>query len=476
MNIYCRKTLFLLPIILLGTIACQAQSWFNLRNGSDALNANSIIYSICVDDSNNVYAAGSFMDTPSAVYGKTYVAKWNANSLHWDILGTGSNALNANGPINTICADKHGYIYAAGVFTDAPYSYMGKRYVAKWDGVHWSKLGNGADALNALGPINSICVDDSGFVYEAGNFFNSSGHYYVARWNGLKWAEVGSLRANSNINTICIDDSYNIYAAGNFTDSAGHAYVAKYDHAAHYWSELGYGFDTGSSEVIIESIFSDTPNHVYAGVNFGLSSSSAFVGNVFRWNGASWNRLASLNANSWVNTICKGDSGYIYAAGAFKNTSNKNYVAKYDPNAASWSELGASGNPFDVHITKTYSATILSLCVDRNHHVFAAGDFTDSISAENNYWFVAEYGSPPASLDVNLAYGNGLKIYPNPANDALHIEQTTPKANYCLYSVTGIMCAKGILGCGPNTIDISGLPPGLYILSINSVKQKVLKL
>ena len=297
---------------------------------------------MCTDTADNIYVAGEFTETGRML--KSYVAKWDKVVHEWYELGVGSNSLNTYGPIFTITADKFGNVYAAGDFTYDSFIVSSVPYfVARWNGTNWSPLGLGANALNANGDIHAICVDDSGHLYAAGNFRNSSSNYYVAKWNGSSWSDLGGLNANLFINSICVDDSFNVYAAGNFTDGSGHTYVAEYKPGTGIWYELGSGFDSGSFELVIPSIFTDTPNHVYVALN----STHCNCSNVFKWNGIEWHQLAALNGNNTTQTICGGDSGIVYAAGRFTDNSGHTYIAKYDAQSDLWSELGTGTNALD---------------------------------------------------------------------------------------------------------------------------------
>ena len=198
-----KKLFFLFLLFSLTFPASFAQSWFELGTGTQALNANEPIITICADTNNNIYAAGDFTDTLTTVLFRKYVAKWNSATHTWSELGIGSHSLNANERITTICTDKLGNVYAAGGFTDSVWFMTGYFYVAKWDGISWSEMGTDSSALKADGPISSICSDDSGHIYAAGNFRNSFGFYYVAKWDGTKWRELGSLQANLLILLIC---------------------------------------------------------------------------------------------------------------------------------------------------------------------------------------------------------------------------------------------------------------------------------
>lgn len=90
---------------------------------------------------------------------------------------------------------------------------------------------------------------------------------------------------------------------------------------------------------------------------------------------------------------------------------------------------------------------------------------------------------PPSTVGENRAIGrSGLNIYPNPAEDVLHIELPdeldTGPATVSIYSVEGRLILKATHMAG-KTIDVSALSPGLYFVDRNgahfSKQVKVIK-
>lgn len=375
--------------------------------------------------------------------------------------------------------DNSGNVYVAGNFTDSTHFMMavGNFYVAKWDGTTWSMLGTGANSLNANGPISSICMDKNGNIYVAGNFRNASWNYYVAKWDGTSWSDLGNLNANLFINSICVDDSLNVYCGGNFTDAAGHAYVAKWDNATSSWTELGTGFDSGSLEVVVTSICVDSLQQVYVAIDcdHGVTYS-----NVYKWDSSSWNELGHLNSTNGAGSICLGDSGYIYATTG-PNASGYDYVAKYSPQTNMWGELG---NLKPHGPSSYYNPGIATLCIDKYNNVYAAGGFTDSISPTDNYCYVAEYGPPSLGTISTRDKGNNIKVYPNPISGEINIIYSlaigTGIATYYLYDVTGKICKEGKIdesaGVNIKKIDTADLPGGFYFLNFNGTTFKITKI
>jgi len=148
----------------------------------------------------------------------------------------------------------------------------------------------------------------------------------------------------------------------------------------------------------------------------------------------------------------------------------------------------------------------------------ASGTLSDRINITqgtaydgNNYWmylgdycFIDAYGNITPHIttsDLNLIDTNPVKhyyiqgvtitalpnetkpvtfqVYPNPASDHLYVNLSDGKYNLTIYNALGnVVLAKQVNG-GLNTIDLSKLPAGLYIVDVTSnnyhATQKVLK-
>ena len=94
-------------------------SWSEIGTGSNALKANSAINIVFVDTFGNVYAGGTFTDSTTDSSGNIYIAKWNGTT--WSELGTG--IVPQYGylvyEIYSILVDTSGNVYAAGFFFDS---------------------------------------------------------------------------------------------------------------------------------------------------------------------------------------------------------------------------------------------------------------------------------------------------------------------------------------------------------------------
>jgi len=435
------KQLFLSLFLVFGSITVKAQ-WIEL--GINSMNANNLINTVCVDPQGNVYAAGTFMDSNR----NYYVSKWDGTT--WSELGADSNALNANAMINSICSDYLGNIYAAGYFIDS----TGKEYVAKWNGKSWIELGGtGANALNNDGTIYSICTDVFGNVYTTTSSVITvpySGN--IAKWDGNSWTQLGTgasgLNANEVIYSICTDDSGNVYAAGEFTNKTNDTYVAKWNGSS--WTELGTTniLHSGSS---ILSICIDKNRNVYAAGNFFDSTSKCFVA---KWNGTIWSELGAgstaLYANSSILSICTDSSGNVYAAGAFTDSNGSTEVEKWD--GASWSEVGganALNTPWQIR----------SICIDNQGGIYAAGEFfTDSPFT----YYVAKYQQNSVTGVAPIA-NSAVSVYPNPTNGSITI--ASPQSGQAVvYNSLGEVITTQNLQVGNSTVSLDKVSTGIYTI------------
>lgn len=143
----------------------------------------------------------------------------------------------------------------------------------------------------------------------------------------------------------------------------------------------------------------DASQNSYAAGEFKNSSNRNFVA---KWNGISWNELgtgaSALNANGAVLTLTsKGDT--IYSAGAFTNQGFKNYVAKW--NGSTWAELGSGPNALNAN------GFIYSIVIDQSGNVYAAGAFSNASGkayvAKWNGTSWSELGTGPNALNANDA-------------------------------------------------------------------------
>jgi len=109
-----------------------------------------------------------------------------------------------------------------------------------------------------------------------------------------------------------------------------------------------------------------------------------------------------------------------------------------------WSSTGASKN------TSTHELHVAGLSKDRH---FVIGNFVNTTLIE------------PVSAD------NKISVYPNPvANGLLHFESVNnQKTTLNLFNTAGILLMTACTEAWPFTMDVSGLPAGLYFVNCSAV-------
>jgi hypothetical protein len=326
------------------------------------------IKSLITDHKNNLYAGGGINGGGTSFY----VAKWN--DTIWQPLGQGVNALNANGGINTMVRDWAGNIYAAGGFTNA----SGKTYVAKWNGASWSEVG-GLNGLNANQSIHSIAVDFSGNVYATGGFTNGAGKHFIAQWNGSVWADIAvpNVPIMSN-KTYLTTDSSGFLIAGIHDEHNLYSFIARWNGTT--WSDLGVRNGGGSTGVGYEtdvlSIAVDKLNNIY--------TVAGFLGacKVRKWNGSAWSSLGPSDFFTSAFGLYADTSGKIYASGTHLNTIGGYRDDVFIWSGSEWSKISATHS-----LSSLFYRTALT--IDNLGRIYSAGDSTTPFAS--SYGLVSVY-------------------------------------------------------------------------------------
>ncbi len=378
-----------------GIAKWNGSAWSAMGHGFDAP-----VYALAVDGSDNLYAGGAFTlacdatCNPATSTPANYIAKWNGSA--WSAVGNGFNAA-----VLALAVDNSDNVYAGGTFTLAcdatcnPATSTPANHIANWNGSAWSAMGHGFDSV-----VFALAVDGGDNVY-AGGFFTracdatcapatSTPVNYIAQWNGGAWSALSG-GTSAPVTALGHDSSNNVYAGGMFSaaDSTAVSYIAKWNGSA--WSALGNG-DAANGTVI--ALARDNNNNVYAGGGF-TTAASLPAKYVAKWNGSAWSAVGN-GFNATVIALAVDGSDNVYAGGVFTlacdatcnyaTSTIVNYIAKW--NGSTWS---AMGNGFD--------APVLALAVDSSDNVYAGGIFTLACDATCN---------PATSTTVNrIAMWNG---------------------------------------------------------------------
>jgi polyhydroxybutyrate depolymerase len=106
-----------------------------------------------------------------------------------------------------------------------------------------------------------------------------------------------------------------------------------------------------------------------------------------------------------------------------------------------------------------------------------------TIDANQEIWqFVSRYdingliGCATTSINENISTHENYKVYPNPVNAKLTIDiGFVEEKGFRLYNPIGELVLSGVLDAQVNTIDLSLLPPNVYILNIENQSIRLIK-
>lgn len=200
------------------------------------------------------------------------------------------------------------------------------RYIAKYNGSTWSRLGLGFNRLVvSVRNINDTSITAGG---QFTDLFDGTDMSKISTYNFTRgtWAAYGS-----GLN----DDCYMIYewrdtmyAGGPFTTANGVTcrYIAQ-------WTGTTFKEPAGG-----------LPSIAWGMVKYNnkLAVSGSF--GVYLWDGMQWDTLAALADGTIVSGLCVDASGYLWAAGSFPDLGGAtgcNGLAKY--NGSTWSAGGGTG-------------------------------------------------------------------------------------------------------------------------------------
>jgi hypothetical protein len=471
-----------------------------------------ICYDIVADDASNIYITGKFSGTfvdfnPDGVAvdalfsnggSDIFIAKYNTNGQFiWaeSIGGTDDDVG------NSIDIDPSGNIYVIGEFRGTYVDFNPSPSAVKY--------------LNATGQSDVFVTK-----------FDPNGNFNWAFGFGNNSNDVGSSIAVDNASNVYITGSFSGYnvdfdpdpnASNNINSNGGEDFfIAKYDgQGNHQWAfgigaigfDNGYGIDVdANSNVYVSGRFRST------NLDFDPSSATNAIGT----NGAFDIFLAKYNTNGnyqWAFNLggADYDLGYaldvdnqsnVYLTGYFigsnvdfdpdpnasnlltSNGSTDIFVAKYRSNGAHEWAFNMGGTNADlgygivadeddfVYVTGTYSGTSVNF-----------DPFMDTMNLSTSFdgnfdLFVAGY-KPIGSSVQNLAAKYNVRVYPNPVQDVLNIENGEGMAS--IYNSMGQLIQQFSIVSNIYALNTASLPRGQYILTIvkengDLVSQRFLRL
>jgi hypothetical protein len=318
-------------------------SWSALGSGTDK-----IVYTLAAHDDGSgptLYAGGEF--TIAGGVSASYLARWNGAS--WSAPGTSDAGSGTDQPIDAFCVYDDGTgpaLYAAGRFKVAGGAPV--KYVAKWDGSRWTRLGGGGPSE----PVAALAVFDDGSgpaLYAGGEFALLGGipAGHIARWDGTSWSTVGGGVNGDVFSLLVFDDGSGpaLYAAGLFNRAGGSpaSYVARWDGVS--WSAVGGGMDRAVEALAVHDDGSGPV--LVAGGDFTIAGGAA-ANRLATWDGVSWSALDPTGGGleGRIEALASFDDGSgpaLYVGGLFWSTLGTPTFAIGRWNGTAWQDVGPPG-------------------------------------------------------------------------------------------------------------------------------------
>jgi uncharacterized delta-60 repeat protein len=451
------------------------QAWSQVYNGTG--NYEDHLAAVTTDNNGNVLVTGAGYEGSSR---KDFVTiKYTSSgAISWKSVYKGLNVDNDDAATDIVAGDD-GYIYvtgsSAGVSSSMWTDFATIKYSSEGDTIWTRRLGDGGMGNDRA---TAIAIDPYGFVYVTGYVeadVSQRYNYATVKYkpNGdTSWVRVynGSGSDEDRAYAIAVDQERNVYITGaswgNFYDDFA---TIKYDsNGVQKW--------------------------------------------VSRYNGPvnSYDKAYDLKLDSQGNVYVTGESGgtggnYDYCTIKYNNDGGEEWVARYNgpdnlddiatslvvDNQGNISVTGYSKNTPSPFISTTDMVTIKYNPAGQEqwvHRFNGPGDNDDNgaaITADNagNVYITGTseyYGQQNASDIITVKYAGAtsvqdltenvqISVYPNPAHQHLTVAGHCHIKQLEIINLTGkVVCSIINSGQGQseNTVDVSGLAQGVYLLRI----------
>lgn len=439
--------------------------------------ANDEGYGVTNDTDGNVIVTGRF-NSPTVTFNPYVLTNTGSYDMFLVKFDSTGHILWAKNTVGTsieegrsICTDKTGNIYVAGIFrgtniildstvlTNVMPGYSDV-FLAKYDKnghLIWAKSFGGEMADEAV----CIVTDTAGNVFFSGNTTsityvidsltmtnsNSHGDIVIAKFDSsghLQWAKNIGGNGLVECNKICTDPAGNVFMTGH------------YNNYATYFDSFLLG-SCGYSDFFIVK-YNSNGNAVWAKTPGGSSSDGA-------------------------TGICCDSSGNVYALGwfnaypiVFGNTTLNN-----PPSGGSNTFIVQYGSSGNVLWANTIGRSLLFeyLTIGCDDKLAYAGIFDSpnlifgsTILPNNgmNDFFVAKFAEN-TTVTTNINFYDSCIVYPNPVYNSLNINLIAD-SDINIYDISGNLIRSLHLQSGNLEINVNDLDQGIYVLTIRN-KQSV---
>ncbi len=175
-----------------------------------------------------------------------------------------------------------------------------------------------------------------------------------------------------------------------------------------------------------------------------------------------WLVSPELDFTNFISGNFTFDNAYKYDGNPLQLLVSTDYDGTSSPETFTWDDISGSATWSDGNFDWVNSDVDLSAYL--NQKIYLAFKYT-STDAASSTWEVDNlfvFGVKTTGIDENSA--NNIKIYPNPASGYVNFV-SNENGMVTILDVTGKVVYSNSVNSGNNTIDISGLTSGIYLIN-----------
>jgi len=427
-----KNKILLSAIALITFFNSSAQQWEYVGNpGFSTTGASSS--GLVTSSDGTLYMLASIHNSSTEV--------WTYSDTIWELVGP-SNFSGYTSTNQSICISDNDSLYVA--MSEWPVSE--KASVMKFDGTDWIYVGGAGFSAAKVENTDIQTINDS--VYVSFNDFSVNERLSVMKYNGTTWSYVGAPGFSDNDANIPNMEVYNGAPYVAFQDMAVGSKMSVMRFDGFNWEYVGnQGFTpdaAGKNDLAIDA--NGTPY---------VSFSDGAVGgkvSVMKFDGTSWVYAGSPGITSVSVFDTKLDFDELNRPHVmYQKVGGDNEMVIQIFDFANWSSIGGTISAPDGGENIDFKV------ISYGKYYVSFADF--SISSRQS---VMVYDL--SSNISDLISSNDFRVFPNPSNDIITIDNN----GEAFESVT-ILSLSGqvILSTGlDNTIDISELPNGVYLIEL----------
>jgi len=206
------------------------------------------------------------------------------------------------------------------------------------------------------------------------------------------------------------------------------------------------------------NIYMGTNNNLYLlQNNFSLTLLAAFSTGGICGDLTSCNYPFGVLAVSFQNitAVANENKSVSVSWSVAEQTGTKGYYVERSTDGANWNQLSFVAGNAATESNAQYS--FVDNNPDNGMNYYRIGEL--DIDGAVNY-------SVTKAVNVDNAAGSYLQVWPNPAKSQINIQNNNNYTNARIYSQSGALVAGTTLKSGANTINVSSLPFGAYIVNV----------